>query len=140
MLIPQQGPPKGSTTIGSTFDTKKTEGEGLISQRLRGCISESKTTVSFVGETPDFASITTPSEWGSTVNMHDESSKMFNGHCEQPKSFAGCRNNNLVASSIVESEPVPLFEGPKKVHFSTGTDARFQGNGCCLISPPLPQV
>lgn len=126
MLVPHRGAPKGSSkTTGSTFDTKKMEDEGLLSQRLRDCVSRSKDMVSVVGETQDYASIIAPTEWGSTVNTHDESYKKFDGNSEQARSYAGHRTNDTVAS-IMESEHVPLVDGTKRVHFATNNHSRFQ--------------
>ncbi|XP_027093223.1 serine/threonine-protein kinase MPS1 [Coffea arabica] len=126
MLVPQRGAPKSSSiTTGSTFDIKKIEDEGLLSQKLRDCVSRSKDMVSVVSETPECASINAPSEWGSTVNTRDEGYKKFDGKSKQARSHAGHKTNDTVAS-VMESEHVPLVDGTKRVHFATQTDSRFQ--------------
>ena len=136
MLVPQRGTPKGSAlNKNPTFNTKKTQEDYSLSQRLKDYVAQSKNLAPGAGETPDYASITPPSEWISTVNTHEGRFKPFDGHNDQPRSFTSNKNNATAALDILESEHVLLTEGQKKVHLASQNDSRFRGNGYCYAFP-----
>lgn len=129
MLVPQRGTSKSLTfDVDRTSNAKKTQEDYSLSQRLKDCGQESKNLASGTGETPEDASITPPSEWGSTVNTHEGSFKPFENHNDQLRSFTADGNNATTALDILEPEHVLLAEGQKKVHFARQSDSRFYGN------------
>ncbi|KAL0351439.1 UNVERIFIED_CONTAM: Serine/threonine-protein kinase MPS1 [Sesamum calycinum] len=127
MLVPQQETSKESNMKPhSAIAAKKSKEDVLQGHRLMSSIRESKTTVSVTGDNQEDASITPPSEWGTTVNAHEENFKPCNDQRDQPGLSIRSRINDAVASSGVKPEKV-LAEVRRKVHFSTEKIATSQG-------------
>lgn len=131
MLVPQRGTPKGSVlNMDPKFSTKKTQEDYSLTERVKDYVAQSTDVATGAGETPEDASITPPSEWGSTVNTHEGSFKPLDNHNDQPRPFTANINNTKTASEILESEGVLLTGGQKKVHFAMQNDSRLHGNSC----------
>ncbi|KAK4391130.1 Serine/threonine-protein kinase MPS1 [Sesamum angolense] len=127
MLVPQQETSKESNMKPhSAIAAKKSKEDVLQGHRLMSSIRESKTTVSVTGDNQEDASITPPSEWGTTVNAHEENFKPCNDQRDQPGLSIRSGINDAVASSGVKPEKV-LAEVRRKVHFSTERIATSQG-------------
>ncbi|XP_070055968.1 serine/threonine-protein kinase MPS1 isoform X3 [Nicotiana tomentosiformis] len=127
-VAPQRGASKGSTlNTDCALDTKKTQDEISLSHRLMECISQPKNIGSVTVEDQEDASMP-PSEYGSTVDAHEENYNSFNSLRDQPRSFAGRRSNITAASSVTECEHVLLAEGQKRVHFAADSTSKLQGN------------
>ncbi|KAL0438046.1 UNVERIFIED_CONTAM: Serine/threonine-protein kinase MPS1 [Sesamum latifolium] len=127
MLVPQQETSKESNMKPhSEIDAKKSKEDILQGNRLMGSIRESKTTISVTGDNQEDASITPPSEWGTTVNAHEENFKPCNDQRDQPELSIRSGINDAVASSGVKPEKI-LAEVRRKVHFSTEKIATSQG-------------
>ncbi|KAL2231960.1 UNVERIFIED_CONTAM: Serine/threonine-protein kinase MPS1 [Sesamum indicum] len=126
MLVPQKETSKESNTKPhSAIDAKKSKEDILQGHRLMSSIRESKTTVSITGDNQEDASITPPSEWGTTVNAHEENLPC-NNQRDQPGLSIRSGVNDAVASSGVKPEKV-LAEVRRKVHFSTEKIAKSHG-------------
>ncbi|XP_011097727.2 LOW QUALITY PROTEIN: uncharacterized protein LOC105176570 [Sesamum indicum] len=126
MLVPQQETSKESNMKPhSAIDAKKSKEDIQQGHRLMGSIRESKTTVSITGDNQEDASITPPSEWGTTVNAHEENLPC-NNQRDQPGLSIRSGVNDAVASSGVKPEKV-LAEVRRKVHFSTEKIAKSHG-------------
>lgn len=110
-----------------TVEAKKTQDEIPLSHRLMECLSQPKSIGSDTVEAQEDASMP-PSEYGSTVDAHEENYNSFNSLRDQPRSFTGHRSNITSASLGTESEHVLLAEGQKKVHFAVDSTSRSQGN------------
>ncbi|XP_022880184.1 protein kinase 3-like isoform X2 [Olea europaea var. sylvestris] len=109
-----------------TFDAKKSNEEILLSHRLMGSKSQSKKVVSVAVDAQEVAAVSPPSEWGSTINTHEENFKPSNVHGDQSQPFTGSRSNDAVASLVIEPEHVQLSEVQKKVHFASESYAIAQ--------------
>ncbi|KAK6115552.1 hypothetical protein DH2020_007821 [Rehmannia glutinosa] len=103
-----------------TFDAKINKEDVPQSHRPRVSISQSKNVETMTGQNQEDASITPPSEWGSTVNTLQQNIKPSNAQRDQP---ARSGSNDTVA---VETGNV-LAEVQKKVHFATEKNAKSCG-------------
>ncbi|KAK4493189.1 hypothetical protein RD792_017952 [Penstemon davidsonii] len=109
----------------SVVDVEKSKEDIPQDQRLRGSSSQSKNVVSLTVQNQEDASITPPSEWGSTVNTHEESI-LYKAQRDQPGLSTRCGSNNAVASSCYEPENVPA-EVQKKVYFASECNVTSRG-------------
>ncbi|WMV54106.1 hypothetical protein MTR67_047491 [Solanum verrucosum] len=126
-VAPVRQASRGSTVnTDCTVEAKKTQDEIPLSHRLMECISQPKNICSDTVEAQEDASMP-PSEYGSTVDMHEENYNSFNSLRDQPKSFTGHRSNITSASLGTDCEHVLLAEGQKKVHFAADSTSRSQG-------------
>ncbi|XP_075088967.1 serine/threonine-protein kinase MPS1-like isoform X3 [Nicotiana tabacum] len=126
-VAPQRGASKGSTlNTDCALDTKKTQDEISLSHRLMECISQPKNIGSVTVEAQEDAML--PSEYGSTVDAHEENYNSFNSLRDQPRSFTGRRSNITAASSVTECEHILLAEGQKRVHFAAESTSKSQGS------------
>ncbi|OIT28864.1 PREDICTED: serine/threonine-protein kinase mph1 isoform X1 [Nicotiana attenuata] len=124
-VAPQRGASKGSTlNRDCALDTKKTQDEISLSHRLMECISQPKNIGSVNVEAQEDAM--PPSEYGSTVDAHEENYNSFNSLRDQPRSFTGRRSNITAASSVTECEHILLAEGQKRVHFAADSSSKSQ--------------
>ncbi|KAG8389715.1 hypothetical protein BUALT_Bualt01G0007500 [Buddleja alternifolia] len=130
-LVPQRETLKDSTTKPhSTLDAKSSKEDIPQGHISRVSISHSKNVVSATGEKQEDASITPPSEWGSTISTLEENFKTFNAQRDQTGPSARSGSNHTVASSAVEN-----VEVKKKVHFATENNATSRENTAnCLCS------
>ncbi|KAK4359049.1 hypothetical protein RND71_021278 [Anisodus tanguticus] len=127
LVAPLRQASRGSTlNTDCTLEAKKTQDEISLSHRLMECISQPKNTASDTVEAQEDASMP-PSEYGSTVDAHEENYNSFNSLRDQPRSFTGHRSNITTASLVTECEQVLLAEGKKKVHFAADSTSRSQG-------------
>ncbi|KAI3464465.1 hypothetical protein Pfo_021128 [Paulownia fortunei] len=119
-LVPQQETSKESNTKPhSTIDVKKSKEDiPQVGHKLRGSIPQSKTMVFVSGDNQEDASITPPSEWGTTANAREENFKPCNTQRDQPGLSTRSGIDDAVASSGVKPGNV-LAEVQRKVHFST---------------------
>lgn len=130
-MAPQRGASKGSTlNTDCALDTKKTQDEISLSHRLMECISQPKNIGSVTVEAQEDAML--PSEYGSTVDAHEENYNSFNSLRDQPRSFTGRRSNITAASSVTECEHILLAEGQKRVHFAAESTSKSQGSDSML--------
>ncbi|KAJ8541687.1 hypothetical protein K7X08_002503 [Anisodus acutangulus] len=126
LVAPLRQASRGSTlNTDCTLEAKKTQDEIPLSHRLMECISQPKNTASDTVEAQEDASMP-PSEYGSTVDAHEENYSSFNSLRDQPRSFTGRRSNITTASLVTECEQVLLAEGQKKVHFAADSTSRSQ--------------
>ncbi|XP_055834651.1 serine/threonine-protein kinase MPS1 [Solanum dulcamara] len=126
LVAPLRQASRGSTVnTDCTVEAKKTQDEIPLSHRLMECISQPKSIGSDTVEAQEDASMP-PSEYGSTVDAHEENYNSFNSLRDQPRSFTGHRSNITSASLGTESEHVLLAEGQKKVHFAVDSTSRSQ--------------
>ncbi|KAJ8551222.1 hypothetical protein K7X08_000592 [Anisodus acutangulus] len=126
LVAPLRQASRGSTlNTDCTLEAKKTQDEISLSHRLMECISQPKNTASDTVEAQEDASMP-PSEYGSTVDAHEENYNSFNSLRDQPRSFTGHRSNITTASLVTECEQVLLAEGKKKVHFAADSTSRSQ--------------
>ncbi|XP_060198090.1 serine/threonine-protein kinase MPS1 isoform X1 [Lycium barbarum] len=127
LVAPLRQASRGSTlNTDCTLEAKKTQDETPLSHRLMDCISQPKNIGSATVEAQEDASMQ-PSEYGSTVDAHEENYNSFNSLKDQPRSFTGHRSNITSASLVTECEQVLLAEGQKKVHFAADSTSRSQG-------------
>ncbi|TMW86942.1 hypothetical protein EJD97_020674 [Solanum chilense] len=125
-VAPVRQASRGSTVnTDCTVEAKKTQDEIPLSHRLMECISQPKNIGSDTVEAQEDAYMP-PSEYGSTVDVHEENYNSFNSLRDQPRSFTGHRSNITSASLGTECEHVLLAEGPKKVHFAADSTSRSQ--------------
>ncbi|XP_006351871.1 serine/threonine-protein kinase mph1 isoform X2 [Solanum tuberosum] len=125
-VAPVRQASRGSTVnTDCTVEAKKTQDEIPLSHRLMECISQPKNIGSDTVEAQEDASMP-PSEYGSTVDVHEENYNSFNSLRDQPRSFTGHRSNITSASLGTECEHVLLAEGQKKVHFAADSTSRSQ--------------
>lgn len=128
LVAPLRQASRGSTVnTDCTVEAKKTQDEIPLSHRLMECISQPKNISSDTVEAQEDASMP-PSEYGSTVDAHEENYNSFNSLRDQPRSFTGHRSNITSASLGTDCEHVLLAEGQKKVHFAADSTSRSQGN------------
>ncbi|KAA8538547.1 hypothetical protein F0562_028155 [Nyssa sinensis] len=128
ILVPRRETSKTSASkVGSTVDTKKTQDEISLSQKVRDSTVQANNMVSVVGETQEDASITLPSISGTIINTYEESYKPYDVQRDQPRPTIGCKNNDIISSSLVEPRQLPSVDIQKKVQFSLGNIARSQG-------------
>lgn len=126
LVAPLRQASRGSTlNKDCTLEAKKTQDEIPLSHRLMECISQPKNIGSDTVEAQEDASMP-PSEYGSTVDAHEENYNSFNSLRDQPRSFTGHRSNITAASVVTECEHVLLAEGQKKVHFAADSTSRSQ--------------
>lgn len=127
-LLPRREVSSSSTkSVDPSSDMKEAHDDILASHRLQGCISQPKNTVSVVRETPEDALVTPPSDWNSTVNIHEQDFRSMNAHGDQIRSFEGYQSNTL-ESTVARNVDIPLVEGQKKVHYAIDCNSRSQGN------------
>lgn len=126
LVAPLRQASRGSiVNTDCTVEAKKTQDEIPLSHRLMECISQPKNIGSDTVEAQEDASMP-PSEYGSTVDAHEENFNSFNSLRDQPRSFTGHRSNITSASLGTECEHVLLAEGQKKVHFADDSTSRSQ--------------
>lgn len=123
LLGPQRETSKTSDlNVSSVVDSKKTEGDVSLSQRVRDYVAQTKS-MAIGTDAQEDASITPPSICGSVLSTQEEAYKPF-GVQDQQKSSAGCKINESGSLLLSESEQV----GQKKVQFALGNNGRAQGN------------
>ncbi|PIN12989.1 serine/threonine and tyrosine kinase [Handroanthus impetiginosus] len=126
-LVPGQETSKESNTKPcQALDAKKSKEEIPKSRRLRGSVPQSKVMVSLRGETQEDASLTPPSECGTTVNTHEAKVKPYDTQGNQPGLSTRSGSNDAVVSSGGEPGNPPA-EVQRKVHFSTENIATSRG-------------
>ncbi|CAN4081353.1 unnamed protein product [Withania somnifera] len=126
LVAPLRQGSRGSTlNKDCTLEAKKTQDEISLSHRLIECISQPKDIGSDTVEAQEDASMP-PSEYGSTVDAHEENYNSFHSLRDQPRSFTGNRSNITAASVVTECEHVLSAEGQKKVHFAADSTSRSQ--------------
>ncbi|KAK6114863.1 hypothetical protein DH2020_007132 [Rehmannia glutinosa] len=124
-LVPQRETSKESNIRPhSTNDVKKSKEDILHGHRLRASIPQSNIS----GGNQECASITPPSEWGSTVKAHEENFKPCNTQGDQHGLSIRSEINDAVALAGVEPEPGNVAaEVQRKVHFSSENIATSRG-------------
>ncbi|GFQ02435.1 probable serine/threonine-protein kinase mps1 [Phtheirospermum japonicum] len=113
-LVPQQETAKESNPKPQSTNDAKNSKEVLQSRRLRGFNPQSK----IIGENHEDASITPPSEWGTTVNTPIENPKPLRTQINQPGPSIRPGINDAVASAVAEPGNA-VAEVQRKVHFSS---------------------
>ncbi|XP_028088615.1 serine/threonine-protein kinase mph1-like [Camellia sinensis] len=121
ILVAQRGTSKQSASnLGPTVDQKETQDKDRVAQTVN--------TGPVVNEYNVDASITPPSMPVTITNTYEEcAADPFDIQQDQPKSFADNKHNDIITSSLVESQHVPLADGQNKVHFSVGNNAGSLG-------------
>ncbi|KAL6525151.1 hypothetical protein OROMI_030744 [Orobanche minor] len=113
-LVPQQETSKESNLKPhAANDVKKSKDDILQDRRLRGPIRQSKIS----GGNHEDSSITPPSDWGTSVNTHEEYPKPLPTQRTQPGHSIRSGINDAVATSCVEPGNA-VAEVQRKVHFS----------------------
>ncbi|CAN4121071.1 unnamed protein product [Withania somnifera] len=125
LVAPLRQASRGTSNRDCTLEAKKTQDETPLSHRLMECISQPKNIGSDTVETQEDASMP-PSEYGSTVDAHEDNYDSFNSLRDHPRSFTDHRSNIGAASVVTECEHVLLAEGQKKVHFAADSTSRSQ--------------
>ncbi|PIN00063.1 hypothetical protein CDL12_27434 [Handroanthus impetiginosus] len=119
-LVPHREASKDSNTKPYvTFDAKNRKEDVSQAHGLRVSGSQSINMASVAGENPEDASMSLPSELGSTRNTLEENFKLLNAQRDQPGISARSGSNDIV---VVETGNV-LAELQKKVHFTTENNA-----------------
>ncbi|XP_073024657.1 serine/threonine-protein kinase MPS1-like isoform X1 [Primulina eburnea] len=123
LLLPQRETSKKSILKPSTIYAKKGKEEIAQGDRPSSSIPKSIIGVSVAGDNQENASITPPSQWGSSLNTQDENFKPCNFQRDQPGISLMSGSRVAIASSDAESGCIPVADVQKKVHFSSGNNA-----------------
>ncbi|XP_075518994.1 serine/threonine-protein kinase MPS1-like isoform X2 [Primulina tabacum] len=123
LLLPQRETSKKSILKPSTIYAKKGKEEIAQGDRPSGSIPKSIIGVSVAGDNQENASITPPSQWGSSLNTQDENFKPCNFQRDQSGISLMSGSRVAIASSDAESGCIPVAEVQKKVHFSSRNNA-----------------
>ncbi|XP_051139045.1 serine/threonine-protein kinase MPS1 isoform X2 [Andrographis paniculata] len=110
-VVPQRGTPKGSNHVPTNDQSKEDAPPG---DRLRVSEQQSKTAAPATGYNQEDASITPPSEWGSTVNAQNKSIAQR----DQSRLHITSGVNDAVTSLGAEPRAA-VAEVQRKVHFSS---------------------
>ncbi|KZV42819.1 serine/threonine-protein kinase mph1 [Dorcoceras hygrometricum] len=123
LLVPQRETSKKSILKpSSTTYAKRGKEEIVQGDRPSGSIPKSEIGVSVAGDNQEDASITPPSQWGSSLNTQDENFKPCNFQGDQ-SGISRSGSRVAIASSDAEFGCVPVADVQKKVHFSSGNNA-----------------
>ncbi|PON59792.1 Dual specificity protein kinase TTK [Parasponia andersonii] len=123
ILVPQrQVSKKSASGVGPL------ESRDLVSvsegHAVKDSIMQVKRVTTVAKETQEDASITPPSISDTITKAFDENLNPFDGQRNQTKPITGCKDNNPMSLSNVESQDV---DGRKKVQFSVASKAISQG-------------
>ncbi|GER49218.1 kinase family protein [Striga asiatica] len=122
-LVPQQESSKESNLEPQSTNVAKSSKDDILQgPRLRGSIPQSKIS----GENHEAASITPPSEWGTTVNTNEENPKPFHIQRAQPGLSVRSGVNDAVASGVEPGNAVADVR--RKVHFPSENIASSGGS------------
>ncbi|KAL3641314.1 hypothetical protein CASFOL_016282 [Castilleja foliolosa] len=114
-LVSQQEKAKESNPKPeSSNDAKKSKDDIMQSRRVRRSVPQPKIS----GDNHEDASITPPSEWGTTVNTLEENPELVHTHINKPGLSIRSEINDAVASAVAEPGN-EVAEVQRKVHFSS---------------------
>ncbi|KAI3673078.1 hypothetical protein L6452_39188 [Arctium lappa] len=124
LVVPRQ------ETSKSLIDSKKTDESHDVSvkQRVQDSSAQTKNMMTVTTVNHEYASITPPLISGTPTE--EGKFKSIGAQRGQPSFSCDCRSSNMVDFPCLKCGHVQLVDGPKKVHFALGNDARSHEMEC----------
>ncbi|KAF8404157.1 hypothetical protein HHK36_009037 [Tetracentron sinense] len=129
ILVPQGEQSENSGCDGClTVDTQKSQ--NVLSSKqantVQDLIEPRKSVAAVVGETPEDSSIILPSSRGKITQSYDENLNPFELQKDQTNPVVDPKIDDVISSSCVVSQHMPVVDSQKKVQLSLGSNAITQ--------------